>query len=186
MIDAIVAKANKSNNKIEKETDNEVTFVPGLDKCFTEKSDYDKDNVEKMRDKNMNENAVKLSKKQEQSMKGKITADMSNNAEIGKSGTDNKLDKRPKSLERDVSSKPADVNAGAETKRQDDSSPDSEYQSGKESLASESDNTNEAQTPGSEVESSVDTGEVFTNNETVGTENGTTDIDKAAENCVIS
>ena len=84
---------------------------------------------------------------------------------------------RPKSLEKDMHELPAKT-IGSNSA--DDSSPDSEYQSGKESLASDSENTEEAKTPGLEVESSVDTGE------TVDKDNTTDDADRAAENCVIS
>ena len=186
MIDAIVTKANKSNNKIEKEIEDEITFVPGLDKCFMEKSVNDKDKLEEIGDKNMNDNAIKLSMTLEQSQKKCMVEkdDTDKSTDVDKSLGDNKLNNRPKSLERDISFKPADVKEAVAAK--DDSSPDSEYQSGKESLASESDNANKAQTPGSEVESSVDTGEVFANNVTEGTDNGTTDMDKAAENCIVS
>ena len=169
--------------------------MPGLDKCFTEKSDYDNDKFKERKDKNMNENAVKfgetdIGQSQKNNMKVQVTGTTDvdrkeTKTEIGKTETDSKIDKRPKSLERDAR-KSDDVNVDAEAKRQDDSSPDSEYQSGKENFASESDSTNDAPTPGSEVESSVDTGEVFTNNDAVDTENGKTDVDKAAENCVIS
>ena len=102
---------------------------------------------------------------------GMILRDGSENININANNT------RPKSLEKDMHEIPAKTN-GSNTP--DDSSPDSEYQSGKESLASDSENTEEAKTPGSEVESSVDTGE------TVDKDNTTDDADRAAENCVIS
>ena len=92
-------------------------------------------------------------------------------------------DPRPKSLERVVQDLPVQTVSNTTTNR-DDSSPDSEYQSGKESLASDSD---EAKTPGSDVESSVDTGEVVaTDNITDDVGKDGTDIDRAAENCVVS
>ena len=102
---------------------------------------------------------------------GMILHDGSENININANNT------RPKSLEKDLHELPIKT-IGSNSA--DDSSPDSEYQSGKESLASDSENTEEAKTPGSEVESSVDTGE------TVDKDNTTDDADRAAENCVIS
>ena len=102
---------------------------------------------------------------------GMILHDGSENININANNT------RPKSLEKEMHEIQAKT-IGSNSP--DDSSPDSEYQSGKESLASDSENTEEAKTPGLEVESSVDTGE------TVDKDNTTDDADRAAENCVIS
>ena len=196
IIDEIVTKANK--NKPEKGTEEEIVYVPGLDKCFTEKSKYDRDSREGSKEKTVNElnkkvDIIDSAQYRSNIETGKVVVENRNNkmkTELTghglKPGNKNSIDARPKSLERDVQKLP-DKTESARSNSQGDSSPESEYQSGKESLDADSDNTNEALTPGSEVESSVDTGEVVTNEDmSADNANDKTDIDRAAENCAIS
>ena len=183
IVDEIVAKANKT--KLEKAPDNDDVYVPGLDKCFMERNNFKNDRSGEIKMNNLNENAIRLAA---QNDKGSQISDKKGKPayrsedkkgemkpKVMKTGqeTGDKAYERPKSLERGTL-QTSDTTIESSANRHD-SSPDSEYQSGKESLASDSDNTNDAHTPGSEVESSVDTGEVFTN--TGATSAGTDKMD---------